>query len=289
MKAVYLTSLFLSLLMLNACQQDADRSAAQDKAALANDPVLVKVNGDAITQSALDAMVLQLLGPAQSARLDDIGRKKILESLVISRLITQEANKNLSTEDKHYIDLQVERYKEELLVKQYLKNNVEPKPISQASVDTYYKENIDKFTEATVREYAVLTTDAALKPQQREKLLSLFAEAQKNTNWSALTKQWNKMGYKVVLKQGRTDEKLLQPKLNDMLKGIAVNKTSSPFLLSGKPYIARILSEKPGQRKTLKSVSQEIRKILLTEQLKQSVSTIKEGLKQTARIEYLTP
>lgn len=273
---------------LISCQKESSQAEQVKNNSDELDPVLVRVNAEDIHQSELDVAVLAMLGPQQSSRIDDAGRKKILQSLVISRLVSQEANKNLSEEDKKYIAIKVARYREELLVKQYLRDNVEPKPITQEMVEQYYQVHIADFTEESVREYCLITTKASVSAIEREELLKLFSQAEKQNDWSSLVKQWKANGIEVELRTGRSDEKLLQIKLRNMLQGLNQGEGSKPFMLNGKPYVVKVVKVKHGQVKPIAKVAKDIRVRLLKEQLKTSVASVKENLKKVTKIEYLS-
>ncbi len=100
---------FCATLLLGACS---------GKGKPADDPVLARVNGSAITASELNAAVERSFGA--DAELADTRRKGVLESLVLSRAIALAREKELDEAGKRAIERKVAAYREEVLVREYL-------------------------------------------------------------------------------------------------------------------------------------------------------------------------
>jgi hypothetical protein len=284
-KVNVLVFLFLALTM-SACQKSTDEQAA-GKTEKENDPVLVKVNGQVITQKDLDVTMLRLLGPARMAQLDDVAKSKILDSLVMSRLISGAAEAELDTDNKDHLERQVRDYREEILVKQYLRDHVEPQPITQGMVKAHYEKYPERYGAIVIREYQLLTTSNKPEGAARQNLLKIFNDAKDKKDWNGFAKKLKQQNYAVTLKQGKSNEQLLHQQLQLVMSSLKLNETSRPFLIDGVPQVVRITAEQKEAARPLSEVSAAIRKALLPGQLKIAIKQVADDLKKSAKIEYM--
>ncbi len=281
---------FLGLLCLiltvSACQRSTDEKETTATAQEA-DPVLVKVNGQPITQRDLDVATLRLVGAARMAQLDDEARNKILESLVMSRVISAAAEAEITPENKDRIDRQTRDYREELLVKQYLRDHVEPQPVTQEMVKAHYEKYPERYGAIVIREYQLLAASDKPEGAARQNLLKALNDAKNQKDWAVFANSLKKQGYAVTLKQGKSTEQVLHQQLQLVMSSLKLNETSRPFLIDGVPQVVRITAETKGTPRPLSEVSAEIRKALLPGQLTIAVKEVTEELKKTASIEYM--
>ncbi len=278
-----------ALLLLASCQRtdNVSDTKSTDREMGGDNPVLVKINNENVTQKDIDFTLLKLLGPSGATKADENARKKVLESLVISRVISQEAQKTMSAESRQNIDQQVAAFREELLVKHYLKEHVEPQPITQEMIKNYYEKYPEKYGAKTVREFVMLTTSEKHAGGTGKKLLKTFSEAVAVKNWHAYVKNLSKQGVPVKIKQGNSDEKLLHAQLYKVIKTLKPGETSKPFFVEEKPYVVRVTKENQKSARPLNEVSAEIRQTLLSVQLKTAVRQLSQDLTKLANIEYI--
>jgi hypothetical protein len=140
---VTLLMIMIGTLGLTACGSDND--AEKQSASSQNDNVLVKVNNQPITESDLELTITSLLGEYQASLLDKAGRHRALESMVMSRVIAQAAQKELTKQDRQKIEKRVAAHREKLLVNYYLRKHASVQPVSQKMVKAYYEKHPDKF------------------------------------------------------------------------------------------------------------------------------------------------
>lgn len=280
--------LVILALAVSGCQNpDQDQDVRQETKAVADDPVLVMVDGHPITQSDLDIAIVRLLGPAQMTQLDDEGRGKVLDSLVMSRVISAAAEAELTAEHKDRLDRKVRDYREELLVKQYLRDHVEPQPVTRDMVKAHYEKYPERYGAMVIRDYQLLTATQKPDDATRQNLLKALNDAAVNPDWNTLTAQLNEQGYSVQLKQGMSNEDILHKQLQTVMSSLALNETSRPFLIDGVPQVVRITAERKESARPLNEVSAEIRRALLPGQLKIAVKQVADELEKSANIEYM--
>ena len=279
--------LAIGLVCLTACQSPSDsESETEQTAAVAGDgEVLVRVEGESITAYDLELAANRLLGPEQAAMLDDGGRRKLLESLVLSRLMARAAAKELSAEDAAKLDKQVAAYREQLLAKQYLKAHAVPGPVTDEMVKRYYEEHPEQFGGGRERHYRLLmaTPDAVTG---RETAMQVLKDAQDRDDWPDYVRAMSAKGHKLQLREGVVDAGLLHPQLLALLNQTAVNSVSAVTFIDGQAYVARIDKEVEKQPRPLAEVSAEIRRALVPVQLKKAIEQVGDGLRKSAQIDY---
>lgn len=274
--------LVLISFMVTACSKSDDERFVNKLSG----PVLVKVNGSPVTQRDVDVAAIRMLGARRAFEVDSTGRQKILESIVLSKILTEAAVKEQNPESIDSINRQVRDYREELLIKEYLRKHIKPVPVTQAMIQDYYEKYPERFGGKTIREYMALTTSGKTAGKLRQQIFKAFSDAKIKKNWRAYAKKLSKQGMKVELKKGKTDDKLLHARLKMMLEAIKLNDTSKPFMLDGRQYVLRVTAEKKQKPRELKEVGAEIRKAIAPGILKAAINKVSEDLKVNAVIEY---
>jgi peptidyl-prolyl cis-trans isomerase C len=105
------------------------------------EPVLALVNGRAITQTEFDARWSEL-SEATRARYDkEGGKRRFLDELITRELLMQEARR-LGLDQNESIRDKVQRYKEQLILDELLKDRLKTKvELTQAELDAYYEKH----------------------------------------------------------------------------------------------------------------------------------------------------
>ena len=251
------------------------------------DPVLVKVGAQSITEKDLDIAVLRLLGPARMTQIDETARKKILESLVLSKVISQAAEAEMDAETKDSIERKVRSYREEILVKQYLRDHVEPQPVTQAMVKEHYEKYPERYGAVVTQTFQLLSATKKLTGEARQELLKALGDAEKAKDLRRYSKKLIAKKQAVTFREGKSNDKLLQKQLQQVLSTLKLNQTSRVFFIDGIPNVVRITAEKKQQARPLSEVSASIRKSLLPGQLKVAIKEVAEKLKNSKNIEYI--
>lgn len=278
--------LILSLLivgLLSGCKGDTpSRYTIRD-----HSNVLATVNGSPITQNELQQSMRASLGPQASKVLDQAGRRKMLESLVAGRAIAQVQQKALTDAQKETVDIQTAAFREQLLVKMYLAQNVPPQPVSHRMVEQYYREHPEKFGARTIRVYEMIASDGKLGEKSRDKVLAALQTPHKEKDWAGLAQRLKKKGLPLVYRSGQADAGVLLPRLRDLMQPLAPGQASALTLINGVAYVVRIKEEKKIPAQPLNQVSARIRKMLLPIQLKKAVKQASEKVLAEAEVAYV--
>jgi hypothetical protein len=274
---------------LSACGESPD---PQSKAVITKqtstvlNPVLVTVEGQAITQDDLSAAILRTLGEYASLQLDDSGRAKVLESLVMAKTMAISQLSTMSAVEMDDLDRTVNAYREELLTKQYLKQNLTPVPVTQAMVKAYYDKHPDRFGGKTIRSYEIVKGLVKLKSATQNQLIEQLAQFDSKTKWQQKVASLKQSGLQIQYAKGAADGKLLNADFQKAVGALLLNEVSPVYFFDGYPSIIRVTKVRTIGAKPLSEVSSDIRKTLLPVQLKQAIKQAAAGLSQSMKVDY---
>ncbi|CAB1055661.1 hypothetical protein D1BOALGB6SA_394 [Olavius sp. associated proteobacterium Delta 1] len=251
-----------------------------------DDVVLARVAGEPITRYDLAQTIRSMLGEQSAVKLDEAGRQKVLESLVASRAIARVRAASLSLEDRAVLDKKVRSYQEQLLVKQYLARHASPQPVTREMVSDYYQAHPERFGGRTIRSYEILASKQKLKTEARDSLIAVFKAAAGKEDWKQWAQQLQAEGYPIEFRQGRVEEKLLHPPLQQLMKPLKKTETSKLSFIEGRAYLVRIVDERQIAPRPLHEVSAEIRRALVPIQLKKAVKQASRQVLETTEVMY---
>lgn len=270
------------LILVSACQDDAPKETAA-----VNEKTLVKVNGETISDRDLEVAAVRIVGSQSAFALDPKVSKKILESMVMSRVISGQALKNISADELDQIDRKTRDYREELLVKSYLRENVNPQPVTQEMVKNFYDKNPELFGAKNIKIFEMITTSKKIQGAQHKQVLDVLNKARKSANWNSYVKKANKTNNILEYRTGTSSEKLLNNQLLAVLSGMKAKDISRPVFIDSKPYLIRVTAEKDTKARPLTEVSADIRRMLAPQQLKKAIKIVSDKLMKDAKVEYV--
>lgn len=248
--------------------------------------VLARVDGSAITRQQLDTMIIRTLGYDRALQLSKAGRKKILESLVVGRAMARAVEDELSDQDRRRIKSEVDAYREQLLVKKYLRRHATPSAVTESAIKEYFNKHPERFGGTTLRRYRMIRGVKKVAPHQRAKLIAAMGKAGKRKNWKSLAASMRNQGFPVQYSNGTVDEKILHPKLYALFRGLKVKQTSAITFIDGNPYVVRVMSEKKQSPRPLSEVRNNIRKTLTLLKLKDATREAADNLMKSVEVEY---
>ena len=280
MKAKWLACLVL-LALLAACSEpsqevDGEGEANQEPNALAY------VNGSPITVDEFEASRSRFNAPAfmLDAGFDDT----LLQSLISSRAMALLAQGEMDAGSADALELKVAAYREELLVKEYLKRHATPEPVTQSMVQKYYDENPDKFSGGKKVEFEYFTSSGGdLNETSRKRILDFIANTKKKDKWEG---QLNaEEGLPLFYRKARARVSVLNDPLKTLVKLTPKGEVSSVHI-GEEIVVVRVLGVEQLQARPLGEVSGEIRKRLAPMQLRKSVKQLSKVALQQVKVEY---
>jgi len=251
-----------------------------------DDIILARVNGSSITQYELELSIRITLGNQAASRLDENGRRKILESLVASRAIAQVQEAEMSPQELAAIKKKVQAYQEQLFVKQYLAKHVSPQPVSSEMVREYYEAHPERFGSRNFRKYEMITSGPKLRTVERDEIINILGNALENTDWQNWVNDLKQRGYPVSFRKGLVMEKVLHPRLEQVMKSLKSGETSNLIFIKGVPYVVRIVEDQQVPPRPLNKVSNQIRQALIPVQLKKAVKQASEQVLAKSEVIY---
>ncbi|WP_144391293.1 peptidylprolyl isomerase [Pleionea sediminis] len=283
MKLFAKTSLVFLVSLFVAC---SDTSNKTEDSSSTNQDWLVKVNGDVISSEDLESAIERTVGELAAFQLDESGRQKVLESLVLSRAMADKQLSLMTEEEVASIDSQVKAYREELLAKLYLKNNLTPIPVTEEMVKEYYENNPDKFGGKTVRSYEVVKANSKVSGEARKKIMSSLSDIAKEPQWQDKVQQLKQQGFGVSYAKGAVTQGVLNSKVDSIIQGLPLQEASSVHFVDGIPMILRVVKEQKVSPKPLAEVRNDIRKSLAPIQLRKAVKKASKEILAEAKVVY---
>lgn len=276
------------IVLLSACSNNNDQNSTNTDSSGngVKDTVLVNVNGQPITRRDLEIALLRMLEPGQVSSMDEEARRRVLEGMVMSRVISQSALTTMSAEEKTYLEHQASHYREELLVKHYLKENLKAEPVTQEMVEAYYQNNIENYGGGVEIRFTLLTSLQNRLTVNRDKIIDALNNAITAEDWNYYIADLKKTGIKLQIQSGSSNDRLLHNRIRSVIHSMAIAETSKTIIIDGKPYIIRITDRVQHQAKPLNEVSAEIRRTLAPVRLKSAIKLLSDELLKTANVQY---
>lgn len=271
----------LGAALLAGCQHKAPKEIPGAR------KVLATVNGSSVTQFDVDRTAIRLLGPQQFSGMDQTARHKVLESLVLSRAIAQVEAKQLDPADSYSLDKQVEDYREQLLVKRYLKDHANPKPVTEEMIAEYYNKHPEQFGGGEHKHYQMLLVTRDLSDAERQSVLKAYSKAVTQSDWKRYASTLARERLPVSEQQGETPASLPNKTLNDVLEKLDKGKVSTVTFVDGRPYLLRVTDTFTTKPRPLNDVRGQIRRELLPVRIKQALDEVSKQVMGKAKVEYM--
>lgn len=278
--------MLITMLTSTACSEK-DKAEATKAPVVGASEVVATVNGESITSAELELAIERTLGSNAGLFMTDELANKLLQSLVASKAIAQKSEALLSADELIMLDLKAKAFKEELLVKAYLEQNVTPQPVSAEMVKKYYLDNPSKFGGGSIKQFEYIQVQIQEKDDASH-LLKAFNELSAHANWVLAVEDIKAVNGEWVVRHKTAS---LNPKdLREPLKTL-VTKTNvgkvAPVDINGLVYtLVKVVEEKPLALKPLAEVSGKIRETLAPLQLKQAVKEISDAALKEAAVVY---
>lgn len=275
-----LIALLCAALWLTGCSDSSELPATLDA-----DPVLARVGTETISRQELDIAINDNIGPYAALHLGPEGEQKVLQSLVMRKLMSQQQLALLDAEAKALLDLQVKAYREELLTKQYVQQQLTPEPVTEQMVQDYYQRYPQEFGAAEYANYQLVRADAGLDSKQRQRVLWYLEQLTATTDWTPLAAQARQEGLAFYLVTGTSSEQGLIPEYQALIAPLAEGQISAVAELNNRLVKVKVLERQRIAAKPLAEVRDDIRKKLAPMQLKRAIEQATDNLKASTDVE----
>lgn len=275
-----LIALLCAALWLTGCSDSSQLAATLDA-----DPVLARVGTETISRQELDIAINDNIGPYAALHLGPEGEQKVLQSLVMRKLMSQQQLALLDAEAKALLELQVKAYREELLTKQYVQQQLTPEPVTEQMVQDYYQRYPQEFGAAEYANYQLVRADAGLDSKQRQRVLWYLEQLTATTDWTPLAAQARQEGLAFYLVTGTSSEQGLIPEYQALIAPLAEGQISAVAELNNRLVKVKVLERQRIAAKPLAEVRDDIRKKLAPMQLKRAIEQATDNLKASTDVE----
>lgn len=277
----------VALLCALACGALACGRRGASQASGPEPKVLARVKGEAITDHDVAAAAVQALGPAYAGALTAEQRRKLLDSLVVSRAMAQAAEATLGEKERRDLESRVRAFREKLLVSHYLATHGAPPAPTSEEVEAYYAAHPERFGGGSVRSYELLVGTRELAEGERTKLTKALAAAASSRDWAKLAQEMAKQTLPIAHRRSEGGEDAAHPRLAQLMRGTRTGQTSGLAFIEGRPYVVRVTGETPRAPRALDEVRAEIREALAARATSEAIEKLSAAARAAARVEYL--
>lgn len=263
-------ALLLSILLFSGCGQQ--RVTAETSVDTPPDNVLATVDGEVISEDDLTAAITRTLGEYAAFQLDETGRDKVLQSLVLSKAMAIKQKSLMSPQENSEVERMVNAYREELLAKRYLQDNVVALPVTNAMVKKYYQQKPEKFGGKTIKTFEVVKGLITSKGAARDETIEHISQLDQQDDWQLVASQLKTQGIQIDYSQGAVTAGVLTTEIDKIIQHLSVNQSSELRFVQGLPIKVRVLEQKTIAPKPLMAVASTIKKSLAPIQLKKAVN-----------------
>lgn len=249
--------------------------------------VWAKVNDTPITQFDVEQAAKRTLGALAVETVQRAAAAKLLDSAIQSRALAMAAERELSQDERFTLEKEVAVYREQLLVRNYIERHDPPAPVTAEMVAEYYQKHPERFGGGTENQYELVGSNRAVSPEERKTFLSKLQDAANKKDWKAWASDLEDLGLPAVFSSGALSDKLLHPKLREMLTTLSADKPSSVVFVDGRPYVARITGQQTRPPRPLEEVRSEIVRALTPVQLSGAVERAAAEVMKRTKVERL--
>lgn len=285
----------LSLLFLLGCSDTTDKKTENtshkqssiEKNAQSthqgNDKILVMVNGKPVTSHDLENYI-KLLHKSNHEQITNQDKQiDILHFMIKKQIIAAIAEKELDDEQRAFLQLKINEYKENLFNDYYLKKYTSTEQITNEMMITFYKNNYD---EKIIRQYEMIATSTKIDSNRLKQFMDDTKNLKNKKNWQTYTRLLQKKGYPIQYYYGNENAKWLYPSNILYIKHLEPGQSSGVILQKGKIHFIRFISEKKQSPAPFNNVRNEILIKLQKEVQKKHSRKIVDEILKNANIQY---
>jgi hypothetical protein len=276
-----LTTLLFVLVSISGCQKNEPVATVQPSLS----DMIAKIDGEPVYKDELDIVINHTVGEFAALQLGDDGRKKVLESLIIRKLMSDKQLQSMGQEELRQLELEITSYREELLTKRYVREQLIAQPVTDEMIADYYQSNLHIYGENTVRRFEMARADVSYSPALQKKISLVMQELTPHSNWSETIKKARQIGQPLFVVSGSSSENGLTDDYKEIIQSLGAGDVSALYTINGIMVRFKITELIPIPAKPLSEVSADIRKTLAPLQLKKSIQQEAELLMLDREIE----
>lgn len=269
---------------LVSCQDSDDNNSTTINF---DNTILATVNDTKISQADLNFAMLETLGSNNVSLLGAEGENKFLQSMVASKSMAILSFSSLTKSERHNLQNKIAAYKEQLLVKRYLKNTIVPEPVTTKMVEDYYLQHPEKFGAENIFDFSVIQIKNLTENMRAlaVRLLNEKVDGISDLNAISMKLKQSDINAELVFKRASKTQ-LKTGKEFQILFNLKEGEVSKVYFIDFQPRLIKVEKITTLPPKPLHEVSLEIRKSLVPVQLKRSVKEASEKALEQTKIIY---
>ena len=282
----------------------------------AEEVIVAKVNGTALTQKNLDTELDRLIPQITFHKnVSPEKRKyyygKALEEIITKELMYQDAVSREMIPDKAKVDAQIEKFKrrfkseeafkaaldkegltddqlratitKEMALQAVISKTVtEPSQIGDAELKEYYEKNAAKFKQPETMRLRLIST------KDEKKARDIFGKLKDGDDFGELAYNMSEDDYRVKSGDiGYIHKGRMLPEIEAVASTLKTGELSEPFKADNKWYIIKVEDRKAEHQMSFQEVKRKLKKELETERASELRKKWLDGLKAKSKIEVL--
>ena len=267
----------------SACQKSEPLTVNESSAQLSE--VVASNDGKPVYEDELALVIKQTVGEFAALQLGAEGREKVLESLLIRKLMSDQQLNLMDEEEHKQLELELNTYREELLTKRYVREHLVAEPVSDEMVKSYYNSNPNTYGAKELRRFEMVRADVSRSPVLQKELSLLMQGLTPHSNWKVKIEQARQQGQPIFLVSGHSAETGLIDDYHQIIQSLAEGEISPLHSINGILVRFRVTELIQIPAKPIEEVTKDIRKTLAPLQLKRAIQQEAEQLMRNREIE----
>ncbi len=290
-KSIKVFALLFVLLAVVSCTNKENYYEGKGK-------VVANINGYKVTEGKLNKIIESMPQNAKAQYEGKEGRKKLLDQLVVQKLLVQEAKKMGLDKNPDFL-IRKEMDEDSLLIEQYYKHFLDSHKLDDKTLKKYYQENADKFAPPEQFEaYHILITpekdqkvfntkksDAKNEKEAKKKIAMIQKLLKKGVSFEKVAKEYSegpsapRGGYLGKFSLGR-----MIPEFENALKKMKPGDISEPVKTRFGYHIIYLKDRKKGEPTPFEKLSEQEKNKIKQEYYRDLLNKKIEELKAKAKI-----
>ncbi len=264
--------LFVLIAAIAGCSSDKQAAELSD-----NSKAVAIVGGVSISSNDLNTAALRSLRKEYS-ELNEVLQERLLESVISTMAMSQIAKTQAQVEEQASIESLVSAYRDELWVKEYLKENAIPQPVSNKQIKDYYSSHPEYFGGGEIVEYTHVRCRYSESSTVKDCTKSLSGNDL--TSWSKMAKSGS--GISVVTASLNT--LVEKSELSQLILATAEQEFSGFKNTASELHRIFVIKKRKLTPKPLVTMQREIRERLAPLQLKKAIKEASERARSNIEI-----
>jgi hypothetical protein len=251
------------------------------------DQIVARVNGKNVTRYDVELLSRNSLGQFNVGSIERAAYPKLVQAAIQTKAMALAAEAELAASERAALDKEVQAYRDQLLVRQYLRKHGPPKPVTPEMARDYYDRYPERFGASKQSSYELVGTTRALASGERIALLRALEGAAQQGDWKAWADTLAKQGHAVSYSRVAADDRLLHPKLRELLQGLTGGQPSPTAFVQGRAYVARRSGEAEKPPRPFDEVREDIERLLGPAQVSAAFERAAQDVLKTTRVELV--